>query len=158
MGYLPGFTYVSGPEPVIREFNLNSSATVRGRNPVMLNANGDIIESLATAQTLAGFIAHNAADSLPAGKCLVAVPTAGTVFASLVTGGVAASGLSSGATLGHAKTGNYFYVTGSPTTAIYVVVPRGDGSTVDSADSSIWVQVIGHQVRPFGLDAPAQTL
>jgi hypothetical protein len=158
MAYPPGFTYVSGPEPVIREFNLTSTATVRRNNPVMISGAGTIIESLATAQTLAGFIVHNAVDSLPAGKCLVAVPQSGTIFASIITGGVAASGLSSGATLGHAKTGNDFYVTGSPTTAIYVVVPRGDGSTINSTDSSIWVQVIGQQVRPFELQAPTQTL
>jgi hypothetical protein len=158
MAYRPGFTYVSGPEPVIREFNLTSTATVRQGNPVMVGGAGTIIESLATAQTLAGFINHDAVDSLPAGKCLVSVPQLGTIFASIVTGGVGASALSSGATLGHAKTGNNFYVTGSPTTAIYVVVPRGDGSTVDSADSSIWVQVIGQQVRPFGLIDPIQVL
>lgn len=157
MAYQPGFTYVSGPLS-IREFNLASTATVRANNPVMLNGASDIIESLATAQTLAGFIQHDAANSVPAGKCLVVVPTERTIFASIVTGGVAASTVSSGATLGHAKTGNNFYVTTSPTTAIYVVVPREDGSTIDSTDSSVWVQVIGQQHRPFGLVAPTQVI
>ena len=157
MAYQPGFTYVSGPS-FIREFNLTSTTTVKANNPVMISGAGTIIESLATAQTLAGFIIHDAANSIPAGKCLVMVPADRTVFASIVTGGVAASGLSSGATLGHAKTGNNFYVTGSPTTAIYVVVPREDGSTIDSTDSSIFVQVIGQQQRPFGLSAPTQVI
>lgn len=157
MGYQPGFTYVSGPT-FIREFNLASASTVKANNPVMLNGASDIIESLATAQTIAGFILHDAANSVPAGKCLVTIPTERAIFASIVTGGVAASGLSSGATLGQAKTGNFFYVTGSPTTAIYVVVPREDGSTIDSTDSSVFVQVIGQQVRPFNLAAPAQVI
>ena len=157
MAYSPGFTYVSGPV-FIREFNLTSTTTVKGGNPVMISGAGTIIESLATAQTLAGFIIHDAVNSIPSGKCLVQVPADRTVFASIVTGGVAASALSSGATLGHAKTGNFFYVTGSPTTAIYVVVPREDGSTIDSTDSSVFVQVIGQQVRPFGLAAPTQVI
>ena len=157
MAYPPGFTYVYGPVQ-IREFNLTSTTTVKINNPVMISGAGTIIESLATAQTLAGFIQHDAANSVPAGKCLVMVPSERAVFASIVTGGVAASALSSGATLGHAKTGNNFYVTGSPTTAIYVVVPREDGSTIDSTDSSVWVQVIGQQHRPFGLEAPTQVI
>lgn len=157
MAYQPGFTYVSGPV-FIREFNLTSTATVKQNNPVMISGAGTIIESLATSQTLAGFIQHDAVNSVPAGKCLVLVPTERAIFASIVTGGVAASALSSGATLGHAKTGNNFYVTGSPTTAIYVVVPREDGTTIDSTDSSIWVQVIGQQVRPFMLAAPTQVI
>ena len=157
MAYPPGFTYVYGPVQ-IREFNLTSTTTVKINNPVMISGAGTIIESLATAQTLAGFIQHDAANSVPPGKCLVMVPSERAVFASIVTGGVAASALSSGATLGHAKTGNNFYVTGSPTTAIYVVVPREDGSTVDSTDSSVWVQVIGQQHRPFGLEVPTQVI
>ena len=157
MAYQPGFTYVSGPV-FIREFNLLSTTTVKANNPVMLSTGANIAESLATSQTLAGFILHDAANSVPAGKCLVQVPTERTVFASIVTGGVAASALSSGATLGHAKAGNNFYVTGSPTTAIYVVVPREDGSTIDSTDSSIFVQVIGQQIRPFNLSVPTQVI
>lgn len=158
MAYPPGFTYVQGNDPLIREFNLTSTSTVRIGNPVMISGAGTIIESLATSQTLAGFILHNATDSVPAGKALVAVPRAESVFASIVTGGVAASALSSGATMGHAKTGNNFYLTGSPTTAIYVVVPRPDGSTINSTDSSIWVQIIQQQIRPFGLDDPIQVI
>lgn len=157
MAYPPGFTYVSGPVQ-LREFNLTSTTTVKANNPVILIGAGTISESLATAQTLAGFIQHDAANSVPPGKCLVLVPTARTVFASLLSSGVAASGCSSGLTLGHAKTGNNFWLMGSPTTAIYIIVPREDGSTIDSTDSSIWVQVIGNQVRPFEQQAPSQVL
>jgi hypothetical protein len=158
MAYPVGFTYVSGPL-FIREFNLTSTTTVKGIQPVMISGAGTIIESLATSQTLAGFILHDAVNSVPAGKCLVAVPADGrTIWASIVTTGVAASALSSGATLGMAKSGNSWYLTGSPTTAIFVVVPREDGSTIDSTDSSIFVQVIGQQVRPFALAAPTQVI
>lgn len=157
MAYPIGFTYVSGPA-FIREFNVSSAATFKAYQPVMLNGAGDIIESLATAQTLAGFALHDAANSVPPGKVLVMVPTERAIFASIVTTGVAASALSSGATLIYSKSGNSFFLNTSTTTAQFVVVPREDGSTIDSTDSSIFVMVIGQQIRPFNLSAPAQVI
>jgi len=158
MAYPVGFTYISGPM-FVREFNLTSTATFKQNNPVVISGAGTIIESGGTTNTIAGFAVHDAANSVPAGKVLVMIPAEGrTVFASIVTTGVAASALSSGATLGMAKSGNSWYATGSPTTALFVVVPREDGSTIDSTDSSIFIQVLGGVVRPFAQQSGSVTI
>ena len=74
--------------------------------------------------------------------------------------GTVASNLSSGATLGQAKSGNSWYLqkSGSTVTALYVVVPREDGSTLDSTDSSVFVQVLGIVPRPFNESAAAPAI
>ena len=151
-----GFGYVSGPVN-IRAFNLKSTATVKAFMPCRVNGAGDLIESQGTDSILAGFILHDAANSVPAGKALVMVPTATTVFVGTAAAGVAASTASSQLTLGHFKSGNSWYLDNSASTvsALYVVVPREDGSTLDSTDSSIWVQVIQETVSPFGMDVTA---
>ena len=106
---------------------------------------------------LAGFILHDAANSVPSGKCLVQVGTPTTVFAGTAAAGVTASTASSQLTLGQLKSGNswYFTASGSTISALYVIVPREDGSTLDSTDSSIWVQAIQETVSPYGMDVTA---
>ena len=154
MAYVKGaFTYVSGPL-FIREFNLNSAATVKQGMPVRLNGAGDLIESQGTDSVLAGFILHDAVNSVPPGKALVAVPADGrTVFVATGNTSVTASTASSGLTLGQVKSGNSWFLikSGSTVSAMYVVVPREDGSTLDSTDSSVFVQVIGNIATPFAL-------
>ena len=151
-----GFGYVSGPLS-IRAFNLKSTATVKAFMPVRVNGAGDLIESQGTDSILAGFILHDAANSVPPGKALVMVPTAQTVFVGTAAAGVTASVASSQLTLGQFKSGNSWYLdaSGSTVSALYVVVPREDGSTLDSTDSSIWVQVIQETTSPFGMDVTA---
>ena len=151
-----GFGYVSGPLS-IRAFNLNSAATVKAFMPCRVNGAGNLIESQGTDSILAGFILHNAADSLPAGKALVMVGTPETVFVGTAAAGVAASTASSQLTLGQIKSGNswYFSLSASTVSALYVIVPRNDGSTLDSTDSSIWVQIIQAQSSPFEATTPA---
>lgn len=151
-----GFGYVSGPLS-IRAFNLKSTATVKAFMPCRVNGAGDLIESQGTDSILAGFILHDAANSVPPGKALVVVPTAQTVFVGTAAAGVTASVASSQLTLGQFKSGNswYFMASGSTVSALYVIVPREDGSTLDSTDSSIWVQVIQEPTSPFGMDVTA---
>ena len=150
-----GFAYVSGPL-TLRSFNLASAATVKANMPVRVNGAGNIIESQGTDSILAGFITHDAANSVPPGKALVLVPTDETILVGTAASGVVASLASSQLTLGHFKSGNswYFDASGSTVSALYVIVPREDGSTLDSTDSSIWVQCIGAQVSPFGTTTP----
>ena len=161
MPYLKGaFTYVSGPL-FIREFNLASAATVKQGMPVKLDGASNIIESLGSDTVLAGFILHDAVNSVPAGKCLVAVPADGrTIFAGTGNTSVTASVASSGATLGQVKSGNSWFLvaSGSTISAMYVVVPREDGSTLDSTDSSVFVQVIASAGRPFAQAAQAPVI
>jgi len=151
-----GFWYVSGPSS-IRAFNLNSAATVKAAMPVRVNGAGDIIESQGTDSILAGFIQHDAANSVPPGKCLVLVGTPTTVFAGTAAAGVTASKASSQLTLGMFKSGNSWFLdaSGSTVSALFVIVPREDGSTLDSTDSSVWVQIIQAQSSPFEVTTPA---
>ena len=37
----------------------------------------------------------------------------------------------------------------SQATPMVVVVPRDDYSTIDSADSTVWVQILGNVLSPF---------
>jgi hypothetical protein len=140
---------VSGPAD-IRAFNLASTATVKAFQPVKINAAGAIVESLGTDSVLAGFILHDAANSVPPGKCLVMVPNDDTIFAGTAAAGLT-SNTSSGQTLGVTKSGNSWYLEVSASTKIgmFIVVLREDGSTIDSNDSSVWVQVIQGASYPF---------
>jgi hypothetical protein len=151
-----GFTYVSGPLN-IRAFNLKSTVTVKAFMPVRQNGAGDLIESQGTDSTLAGFILHDAANSVPAGKALVLVAADRTVFVGTAGAGVTASTASSGLTLGIQKSGNSWYFANSASTqsAMFIVVPREDGSTLDSTDSSVWVQVLGSAKYPFDVTLQA---
>lgn len=151
-----GFNYVSGPLSV-RAFNIASAATVKAFMPCRMNGAGNIIESQGTDSILAGFILHDAANSTPAGKCLLMVGTPQTVFVGTAASGVVASNSSSQLTLGQFKSGNswYFDASGSTVSALYVIVPREDGSTLDSTDSSIWVQIIQAQSSPYEVTTPA---
>ena len=152
MAYPQGFTYVSGPV-FIREFNSESTATYAALQPVMLsNNNFKITESSGTASSIVGFSMHRAVDSVPAGKVLVSIPADRTIYASICSNNIAASALSSGLTMGITKSGNTFYsvAAGSAVTALFVIVPREDGSTIDSTDSSVWVQVLTANQRVFG--------
>ena len=152
-----GFAYVSGPLN-IRAFNLKSTATVKAFMPVRQNGAGDLIESQGTDSTFAGFILHDAANSVPAGKALVLVPADRTIFVGTAAAGVTASTASSGLTLGVFKSGNSWYLANSASSqsALFIVVPREDGSTLDSTDSSVWLSVLGSAKYPFDatLQAP----
>lgn len=146
MAYPFGFTYVSGP-CFIRGLNVASAATFAAFQPLRLNAASDVAESLVTQNQILGFSLARAIDSLPAGKVNVLVPSDRAIFASLTT--AAASEVSSGVTGGMIKSGNSWYFHPSGISNIFVVVPREDGSTLDSTDSSVWVQVNGAALRPF---------
>ena len=151
-----GFAYVSGPLN-IRAFNLNSAATVKAMMPVRINGAGNLIESQGTDSVLAGFILHDAANSVPAGKALVLVPADRTVVVGTAAAGVTGSTASSGLTVGVFKSGNSWYVANSASTqsALFTVVPREDGTTVDSTDSSIWLSVLGSAKFPYDVPVAA---
>lgn len=158
MAAIQGFVYVSGPV-FIREFNSQSTATFAAFQPLMLSNTGNLAtESAGTVSSIIGFSMHRAIDSVPAGKTLVSVPADRTIYSSICSNNVAASALSSGATIGMVKSGNTFYLQSSAATALFVVVPREDGSTIDSTDSSVWVQVLGNNQRVFGQQSATITI
>jgi len=153
MAYPNGFNYVSGPLRYVLS-NVSSTATFKARNPVTLSDDRSLIEADSDATAIFGIAAHDAANSVYAGKCLVEVPTQETVYATKVQTGVATSATSIGQSYGIEKSGNYLRVdTDSAATPFVTLVPRDDGSTVDSADSSVFVTFLGNKLGVFGSDA-----
>ena len=150
MAYALGFTYISGPYE-IRRFNNTSTATYKGRNPVMLSGARTLIEqSVSTAPYTVGIAMNDSANSVYGTEMLVLIPNQQTVFATQVQTGVAASALSAGFSYNLEKAGDYFRVdTDSQATPRVTIVPRGDGTTINSADSSVFVQFLANALYPF---------
>lgn len=158
MAYADGFTYISGPYE-LRRMNVASTATFRARNPVSLNGARDVIEATAINGSVIGVAQNDAANSIYGNEILVLVPQENTVFATKVQTGVAASALSAGIAYAIEKSGNFLRVdTDSQATAKVIIVPRGDGTTADSADSSVFVQFLKNVLTPFASNASLNPL
>lgn len=153
-----GWHYVKGPVYGMIWSDISSTATFKAFNPVCV-IKGYTVDIAGTSDVTAiyGIAQNDAADSLPgigAGKTLVLVPTEKTVFSIKVGTGAAASELSIGQAFDIETSGNY--VIGnedSITTPFVVVVPRDDWSTIDSADSSVYVNILGNRLGPIGSNA-----
>jgi len=158
VAYPDGFTYISGPYEM-RRMNILSTATFVGRNPVSLNGARVVIEATAINGSVIGVAQNDAASSIYGGEILILVPQENTVFATKVQTGVAASALSAGIAYAIEKSGNFLRVdTDSQATAKVIIVPRGDGTTVDSADSSVFVQFLKDVLTPFASNASLNPL
>ena len=147
MAYPLGFTYVKGPIRYLLS-TISSTCTVKARNPVSLTGLGrTIVEASSTQSSVWGIATHDAADSIYPGKMLVEIPTEQTIYATQVQTGVAASALSAGQAYAIEKSGNYIRLDAdSQVTAKLLIVPRDDGSTVDSNDSSVFVSFLGNML------------
>ena len=156
MAYPDGFTHIQGPYE-LRRSTLSSTATVRAGNPVTFSDDRTIIEAASDTTAIYGIIQHNAADSLGGSlvnAALILVPTECTVFAVKLQTGVATSATSPGQSYGIEKSGNYFRLdTDSQATPMVTIVERGDGTTVDSADSTVYVQFLKDRIAPWGSNA-----
>lgn len=153
MAYQPGFTYVKGPVSYVRS-TLSSTCTVRRGNPVTLSDDRTIIEAASDTTAIFGISAHDAADSIYPNQMLVEIPTAETVYATLVQTGAATSLYSVGQSYGIEKAANHFRLdTDSQATVFLTIVPRDNFATVDSADSSVWVHWLGNVLGVFGSNA-----
>ena len=158
MAYPDGFTYVSGPYD-LRRFQVASTATFKARNPVGLGTARTVIEATAISGTVIGVAQNDAANSIYGNEVLVLVPTEQTVFATKVQTGVATSATSAGATYAIEKAGDYLRLdTDSQATPKVIIVPRGDGTTVASADSSVFVQFLKDNLLPFASNASISVL
>lgn len=158
MAYPQGFSYVKGPL-VIQEFTQASATTFSVNSPVMIDSTGSIIESKATSGYLTGFALSNSSASVPAGKTLVFIPNERNIIVSICTTAASAANCASGSTGFHVKSGNTFFFVPSGVSAfgtnMYVIVPREDGSTIDSTDSSVWLVVNAAALSPFGQSGQA---
>lgn len=158
MAIQDGWHYVKGPIYGMIWSDVSSTATFKAFNPVSLGLGHAVEETLTSDYTaIFGIAQNNAADSLPgigAGKTLVLVPTPQTVFSIKVDTDAPASELSAGQAFDIEKRGNY--IEGdedSATTPFVVVVPRDDWSTIDSTDSSVYVNILGNRIGPIGSNA-----
>ena len=158
MAYVDGFTHVEGGYN-IRWSTVSSSATFRRGNPVMYEAESrTLIEFTSDATAIYGIAQANAADSIGgplAARMPVAVPNEGSVWATKVQTGVAASALTIGQVFDLEKSANHFRVdVDSIASGRVILIERGtSASAVDSADSSVHVQFLKDFIAPFGSNA-----
>lgn len=146
MPYPGGFNYLSGTRHVIYSA-VSSTATFKAGNPVTYHPCRALLECRDSAETaIVGIALADAGSSVGGsltGKCPVLVPMPDTKFITNIATNVASSILSAGQSGEIAKSGNYFRpVFSSCVTPYVVIVERGDGSTVDSNDSTVVVQFL----------------
>ena len=151
-----GFRYIQG-QSELRRSAVSSTATFLAGNPVTLSDDRTLIEADSDSTAIFGIAENDAADTLPgtqSGLILVRVPYPDTVFALPVQTDAASSILSIGQSYNIEKSGNHFRLdTDSQGTSMVTIVPRGDGSTIDSADSSVYVQFLGDRLGVFNSQA-----
>jgi hypothetical protein len=153
MAFPNGWSYVKGPIKYVLS-TISSTCTVKARNPVTLSDDRTILEADSDSTAIYGIAAHDAADSIYAGKMLVEIPEATTVYAIKIGTSAAASEVSVGQSFDIEKSGNYLIGNedscGSP---MVTVVPRDDFSTLDSADSTVFITILGDKLGVFGSNA-----
>lgn len=150
--YGNGFQYVNGTFKATWS-TVSSTATFKGGNPVQLGLGRTLTEADSQATMIYGIALHDAANSITPGRCLVQIIYPDTVFASKVATNIAGSALSIGQSMDLTKSGDYVRPANSRVTPAVIIVPREDGSTIDSTDSSIWVQFLGVKLGPFASSA-----
>lgn len=148
MALINGFQYVQGPYKTFLS-TISSTATFKAFNPVAYGLGRTLVEATSADTVIVGIAQHDAANSIYAGKCLVLAVFPETVFATKTRTNIAASNLSAGIAMDITKSGNYIMPADSRATAAVIIVPRQDGSTIDSTDSSIWVQFLTAKMGPY---------
>ena len=145
-----GFSYVKGPVKYVLSA-LSSVATFKERCPVTIDDDCNVIEAASDSTAIFGISAHAAADSLPAGYCLIEVPTADTIYAGRIGTSASASEASIGRGCDIEKLANHFILNeDSQASTMVVIVPRDDGSTLRSADSSVHFSFLGNRLGVMG--------
>lgn len=155
MAYPDGFSYVGGPFEMIWS-DVSSTATFLARNPVTYSDDRTLIEATSDVTAIVGVAQNSAVDSLAgrSGKCLVLVPTRDTVFATKIQTGVATSATSAGQAYNLEKSGDYLRLdSDSQTTPVVQIVGDQYGTTVRSADSSVFVKFLGNVLGGYGSNA-----
>jgi hypothetical protein len=153
MVFQDGWSYVKGPIKYVWS-TTSSTATFVARNPVTLSDDRTLIEAASDSTAIFGIAAHDAANSIPAalsGLCLVEVPTSDTVYAIKIGTGAATSEVSIGQSIDIEKSGDFIIGNEDSQASPYVtIVPRDDGSTLDSDDSTVFVNILGNRIGVMG--------
>jgi hypothetical protein len=132
-----------------RLFDSNSTATFVKGSLVALNPRRLLVEYTSVSSGAVGIALHNSANSLPAGKVLVAVPVAGATFWAQ-TGTLAVSALSLGQTVAIKKSGNTVdQVEGTLTSAVSAI-GHIYGSIKDTSSVSVIEVVWAPTQHVFG--------
>jgi hypothetical protein len=119
-----------------RLFDSNSTATFVKGSLVALNPRRLLVEYTSVSSAAVGIALHDSADSLPAGKVLVAVPSAGATFWAQ-TGTLAVSALSLGQTVGIKKSGNTVDQVDGTLTSAVSAIGHIYGSVKDTSTVSV---------------------
>lgn len=118
-----------------RLLDSNSTATFVRGSLVALDPRRNVIEYSSVKSAALGIALHDSADSLPAGKVLVAIPTAGCTFWAQ-TGTLAVSALSLGQACGISKSGNTVDQVDTTITSTVSVIGYIYGSVKDTSSVS----------------------
>ena len=146
MAYPPGFNYVYGPYRT-QLYEVTSADTFAKRNPVVVTGAGTISQFSAVATSIAGIALSDSSQSISVGGrnlVPVLIPEEGTIFASKIQTGVAASSLTAMQAYNIELNTEHFRLDPDSTvTKIVQLVPRQSGSAnADSADSSVWCRFL----------------
>ena len=161
MPYGPGFTYVQGQYEIRMSTSSSAQTIIRG-NLVTLDAERDVIIGDSDMTAIYGVAQANSADSLSNalnGLVPVLIPYPDTVFAAQVQTGVSSVSLGQGFNVEQHIDGNgnlnLRVDVDSQTTPHVIIVQRGHGKTgfIDSADSTVYVQIFGDSKAVFNSDA-----
>lgn len=151
--YADGFSYVKGPFETFVSV-ISSTATFRKGAPLTYSDDRTLIEAASDTSALVGIALHDAANSVYAGKALVQKILPNVVWATKIQTGVATSVVSAGQSYGIEKSGNNLRLdTDSQATPMVTIVPREDGTIINSGDSSVWVTFLQNQVGLYASNA-----
>ena len=154
--YADGFSYVKGPFETFVSV-ISSTATFRKGAPLTYSDDRTLIEAGSDTTALVGIALHDAANSVYAGKALVQKILPNTIWATKIETDVSASAISAGQAYNIEKSGNNLRLdVDSQSTPMVVIVPREDGTTIDSGDSSVWVTFVQNQVGLYASNASVQ--
>lgn len=151
--YADGFSYVKGPFETFVS-TISSTATFRKGAPLTLSDDRSLIEADSDSTALVGIAMHDAANSVYAGKALVQKILPNTIFATKIETDVASSLISAGQSYNIEKSGNNLRLdVDSQSTPMVTIVPREDGTTINSGDSSVWVTFLQDKIGLYASNA-----
>lgn len=130
----------------IRQFDTASSATFLKGSLTALNGARDVVEYTSVMSSYLGIALGDSANSLPAGKVQIAIPTDGCVATTDVAPGLVGSKLSIGEAMGIGKRGNYMsYVTDDTASVFSAIVTIVGSHDSTSGNSRIKVAFIKNE-------------